>query len=256
MCTERATERGKNTYIHLLPCIHPLFCEEERVSMYAISVAKSFRVFPHIHSVLLTPQSVSRRKVWVLHTVGNVRLWRHWETPGKDHRLRPHCGYVYLSMLIMQLQLRDYPHPLFQGTNWRASGRIVFAEQEAQERGLHILITYREWDNWKISGCELAASHYFFYKFHSLFVVAKLRIRPRFLRKCCRDEECSGGAESSLEERDHSEETPSSQVLLWPWDGWVWGKHNEFWAIYDILYPLCILRRAQILTYLRMLHWH
>ena len=63
----------------------------------------------------------------------------------------------------------------------------------------------------------LRPSHYFFYKFHSIytfFVVAKLRIKPRFLHECCRDEECSGGAESSLEERDHSEETPSSQVLL------------------------------------------
>ena len=46
--------------------------------------------------------------------------------------------YFFLHVLyisIMQMQLRDYPHPLMQGTNWKASGRVVFAEQEAEDRG-------------------------------------------------------------------------------------------------------------------------
>ena len=246
MCTERATERGKNTYIHLLPCIHPLFCEEERVSMYAISVAKSFRVFPHIHSILLTPQSVSRRKVWVLHTVGNVRLWRHWETPGKDHRLRPHLYQCFnYAATIEGLPPSTLPRHQLE-SKWED---CFCRARSTGERSAHFNYLQRvgQLENiWMRIGC-----------FPLFFlVVAKLRIRPRFLRECCRDEECSGGAESSLEERDHSEETPSTQVLLWPGDGWVWGEHDEFWAIYMIIYPLCILRRAQILTYLRMLHWH
>ena len=34
-----------------------------------------------------------------------------------------------------QMQLRDYPEPLLAMTEVTISGRILFAEQEAQERG-------------------------------------------------------------------------------------------------------------------------
>ena len=45
--------------------------------------------------------------------------------------------HEWCVFLPLQVQLRDYPHPLLQGTHWRASGRMVLAEQEAQERGQH-----------------------------------------------------------------------------------------------------------------------
>ena len=33
------------------------------------------------------------------------------------------------------MQLRDYPHPLLDITETTITGRMMFAEQEAQERG-------------------------------------------------------------------------------------------------------------------------
>ena len=36
---------------------------------------------------------------------------------------------------MLQLQLRDYPLPLILGAEVTAVGRMMFAEQEAEERG-------------------------------------------------------------------------------------------------------------------------
>ena len=43
------------------------------------------------------------------------------------------------------MQLRDYPHPLLDITGITITGRIMFAEQEVQERGQVV----------EIVGCDL-----------------------------------------------------------------------------------------------------
>jgi hypothetical protein len=40
------------------------------------------------------------------------------------------------------MQLRDYPHPLLDITEITITGRMMFAEQEAQERGAWDWIIY------------------------------------------------------------------------------------------------------------------
>ena len=128
---------AKNTYTSSLV---PLFCEEETVSMYTISVAKMFQSFSSfffsirycLHHSPFPEGKCEFSTLWGMYVSGDTEQLQV-KNIGSNH-----TEDRSISMLIMQLQLRDYPHPLFQGTNWRASGRIVFAEQEAQERGPHI----------------------------------------------------------------------------------------------------------------------
>ena len=63
--------------------------------------------------------------------------------------------HLYYGVIVLQLQLRDYPLPLILGAEVTAVGRMMFAEQEAEERGTcvhafyaavsYIAIIYLNW---------------------------------------------------------------------------------------------------------------
>ena len=59
--------------------------------------------------------------------------------------------YVYD---YMQMQLRDYPHPLLDITEITIHGRMMFAEQEAQERGMYVIMETNGGNQWiNVANC-------------------------------------------------------------------------------------------------------
>lgn len=54
-----------------------------------------------------------------------------------DGDAEPGCNIhaVCFQISCVQMQTRDYPMPYMLGVNVSAEGRLLFAEQEAQDRG-------------------------------------------------------------------------------------------------------------------------